>query len=125
VCRDLLRERARLAIYDPRVTADQVRRDLTMACTDMNGHISKIDREMIETNVTVVNDCYQATEQAHAVVVTTEWDEFKQVDFQRIYDSMYRPAFVFDGRNLLDSKKLAAIGFDLRAIGKSDNKSSA
>jgi UDPglucose 6-dehydrogenase len=119
VCRDLLRERARLAIYDPRVTADQIRHDLTMACTDMNGHISKIDREMIETNVTVVNDGYQATEQAHALAVMTEWDEFKQVDFQRIYDSMYRPAFVFDGRNLLDGKKLASIGFDLHTIGKS------
>jgi UDPglucose 6-dehydrogenase len=85
----------------------------------MNGHISKIDREMIETNVTVVNDGYQATEQAHALAVMTEWDEFKQVDFQRIYDSMYRPAFVFDGRNLLDGKKLASIGFDLHTIGKS------
>lgn len=119
VCRDLLRERARLSIYDPRVTPQQIRAELIEVFTDMSGHIRDSDRQLIESNVTVVNDCYQAAQDAHAVAVLTEWDEFKGLDFHRIYESMHQPAFVFDGRNLLDRAKLARIGFEMHAIGKS------
>jgi UDPglucose 6-dehydrogenase len=119
VCRDLLRERARLAIYDPRVSAEQIRDELTRACSDLHGQISPTDREMIENNVTVVNDSYEAAEQAHAIAVLTEWDEFKSLDFDRVYQSMLQPAFLFDGRNLLDRRKMEAIGFEVHAIGKS------
>ena len=49
----------------------------------------------------------------------TEWDEFKEADFESIYQSMMKPAFVFDGRNVLNSQKLADIGFDIESIGKS------
>ena len=118
VCRDLLRERARLAIYDPRVSDRQIRDELTRACADRNGEVSQIDRDMIANNVTVVNDPYQAAEEAHAIGVLTEWDEFKSLDFERVYDSMFRPAFMFDGRNLLDREKMEAVGFELHAIGK-------
>lgn len=119
VCRDLLRERARLTIYDPRVSAEQIRYDLTRACSDIHGQISPTDREMIENNVTVANDVYEAAEEAHAIAVLTEWDEFKSLDFDRVYDSMLRPAFLFDGRNLLDRATMEAIGFEVHAIGKS------
>lgn len=119
VCRDLLRERARLAIYDPRVSEEQVRKDLTAACADLQGNICESDRKLIETNVTVVGDGYQAAEAAHAIAVLTEWDEFKTLDFDRIYASMKQPAFVFDGRNLLDRNQLYQAGFELHSIGKS------
>jgi UDPglucose 6-dehydrogenase len=123
VCRDLLRERARLAIYDPRVGEEQIRKNLVEACSDLQGTISDADRKLIETNVTVVGDGYGAADGAHAIAVMTEWDEFKTFDFDRIYDSMQQPAFIFDGRNLLDRAKLAEIGFELHAIGKpSSNK---
>ena len=49
-----------------------------------------------------------------------EWDEFKELDFERIYKSMAKPAFVFDGRNLLDHDALRKIGFEVHAIGKPD-----
>lgn len=122
VCRDLMRERARLAIYDPRVEPEKVRADLTAACTDMNGHISQLDRELIENNITFASDCYDAADQAHAIAVLTEWDEFRELDYEKVIGTMQRPAFVFDGRNLLDREKLTAIGFELHAIGKSPER---
>ena len=48
----------------------------------------------------------------------TEWDEFKTLDYQKIYDSMAKPAFLFDGRNICDHDALRKIGFDVYAIGK-------
>jgi UDPglucose 6-dehydrogenase len=47
----------------------------------------------------------------------TEWDEFKTYDWQKIYDHMLKPAFIFDGRNILDGEKLKQIGFHYQAIG--------
>lgn len=52
------------------------------------------------------------------MLALTEWDMFKDLDFVRIYESMQKPAFVFDGRNLLDHDRLREIGFQVYAIGK-------
>ena len=57
-------------------------------------------------------------EGAHAVAIMTEWDEFAELDFERLYDSMLKPAFIFDGRNILDLEKLREIGFRAEGIGK-------
>ena len=62
-------------------------------------------------------DPYKALEGAHAIAVLTEWDEFKTLDWQNIYNNMLKPAFVFDGRNLLNKKELEKIGFVYQAIG--------
>ncbi len=69
-------------------------------------------------NIKVVADPYAAAKDAHAVAVLTEWDEFKAYDYQKVYDSMSKPAFIFDGRNILDHEKLRQIGFVVFAIGK-------
>jgi UDPglucose 6-dehydrogenase len=61
---------------------------------------------------------YTAAENADAIVVLTEWDEFKAYDYAKIYKSMNKPAFIFDGRLLLDTQKLAKIGFNVEVIGK-------
>jgi UDPglucose 6-dehydrogenase len=60
----------------------------------------------------------QACAGAHAVCVLTEWDEFASLDFVRIHAGMSKPAFVFDGRNLLDHVALRAQGFIVYALGK-------
>ena len=60
----------------------------------------------------------QACDDAHALAVLTEWDEFKTLDFERIYAKMMKPAFVFDGRNILDHARLREIGFIVYALGK-------
>lgn len=118
VCRDLLRERAKLHIYDPRVSHERIRQDIELAMCDSNGQISTTDQQLIEQNVIFARDCYGAANEAHAVALLTEWDEFKRLDFKRIYAAMQQPAFVFDGRNILDRQALAELGFEVHAIGK-------
>ena len=52
----------------------------------------------------------------------TEWDEFKGLNYESILESMYRPAFLFDGRNLLNHSHLTSLGFEVHAIGKTVSK---
>ncbi len=118
VCRDLLRERAKLHIYDPRVGKEQILQDLHKVMVDASEQISAVDRQLIENNIIIVGDSYQAAKDAHAIAVMTEWDEFKQLDFKRVFRDMPQPAFVFDGRNILDRNHLKSIGFEVHAIGK-------
>ena len=118
VCRDLLEERAHLRIYDPKVNEAQIRQELAYA---MKGEPHKFDGDpvkFIEKHVTVVDSVDEASKGAHAIACLTEWDEFKTVDFKSIYNKMLKPAFLFDGRNILDHKALKEIGFDVHAIGK-------
>lgn len=62
-------------------------------------------------------DPYEVCKDAHAIAVLTEWDEFKNYDWQKIYENMQKPAFIFDGRNVLNGKKLQEIGFVFQAVG--------
>jgi len=102
VCLQLLEEGARLAIHDPKAL-ENARRDL--AGTG-------------EERVAFCNDPYEAACGAHAIALLTEWKEYSQLDFERIYRSMERPAFIFDGRNCLDHTLLYEIGFNVLPIGK-------
>ncbi|MFP9116219.1 UDP-glucose 6-dehydrogenase [Flavobacterium sp. RNTU_13] len=110
VADDLLFEQANIAVFDPKVEEPQVYSDLN--------YLNTRSKEENAKGVSVYNDPYAALEGAHAIAVLTEWDEFKEYDWQRIYDNMKKPAFVFDGRNLLDGDKLKEIGFVFQAIGK-------
>ena len=60
----------------------------------------------------------QACTGAHGIAILTEWDEFKTLDYEKIYASMMKPAFIFDGRNLLDHAKLRDVGFIVYGLGK-------
>jgi len=101
VTRKLLEERAFVSITDPQA--------LKNAKEDLRG---------IDDRVTYEPDPYKAAEDAYAIAVLTEWDEYEHLDFERIYQSMKKPAFIFDGRNILDHKKLHEIGFNVYPIGK-------
>jgi len=70
-----------------------------------------------QEHLRVVSDPYEACNEAHAIAILTEWDEIKTYDWQRIYDQMKKPAFVFDGRRLLDRTQLEDIGFKTYTIG--------
>jgi UDPglucose 6-dehydrogenase len=109
VANDLLFEQAKLAIYDPKVSEAQMLADLDYLQTRTSDENKKFVKAM--------NDPYEACEGAHAIAVLTEWDEFKAYDWQKIYDNMNKPAFIFDGRNLLDKEALTKIGFKYQAIG--------
>lgn len=106
VCRALLEERAHLCIYDPKVSPQQVALDLNL------------DPDAPDCPVTYCHDPYAAAEGAHALAVLTEWDCFRDLDYARIYEGMFKPAFVFDGRNVLDAVPLRKLGFEVYAIGK-------
>jgi len=119
VCKGLLADNACLSIYDPRVSEDQIRTDLST--NEIRWDCSTQVKPMSFTNVkqvSVFGDVYEATKNAHGICVLTEWDEFKTIDYQRIFDSMEKPAFVFDGRNVLNVDKLKKIGFIVYSIGK-------
>ncbi len=122
VCRDLLRERAKLAIYDPRVEEEQIRNDLLKSFANENEEISDRDRALVRENVIICHSPYEAAEKSHAVAVLTEWDEFRQVDVQRVFDSMKQPAFVFDGRSILDRALYSGCGFEIHSIGQDGMK---
>eukprot|EP00818_Percolomonas_sp_WS_P003543 CAMPEP_0117444854 /NCGR_PEP_ID=MMETSP0759-20121206/5474_1 /TAXON_ID=63605 /ORGANISM="Percolomonas cosmopolitus, Strain WS" /LENGTH=459 /DNA_ID=CAMNT_0005236971 /DNA_START=144 /DNA_END=1520 /DNA_ORIENTATION=+ len=125
VSKHLLDERANLRIYDPKVPEDQIRTDLKAV---MNGsyHIdvgmdgSSSKDELVEKHVEIFNDPYEAAKGAHAIVILTEWAEFKEYDYEKIAKSMVQPPFLFDGRMLLDAKKMRELGFDVTCIGKAD-----
>jgi UDPglucose 6-dehydrogenase len=119
VCRDLLEERAKLTIYDPKVDLAKIKMELGYLMAGPDGTCSDANRRLIDENVRVADSCETAARGAHAIAVLTEWDEFKTADFGAIYGSMRKPAFVFDGRNLLDRDQLSEIGFEVHSIGKS------
>lgn len=119
VCRDLLEERARLTIYDPQVGLEQIKQELIYLMTSQYGTLSEKHRQLIDDNIEVANSAEAAASGAHAIAVLTEWDEFKEVNFEAVYQSMKKPAFLFDGRNLMNRKKLSTIGFEVYATGKS------
>ncbi|GMR43458.1 hypothetical protein PMAYCL1PPCAC_13653 [Pristionchus mayeri] len=111
VCKHLLEEEANIAIYDPKVEEKQMRMELGLTTSD-----DKVDKL-----VSVFSDPYEAAKDAHAIVVLTEWDEFKTYDYSRIYESMVHPAALFDGRLLFKRKEMESIGFRFFGIGTAPN----
>jgi UDPglucose 6-dehydrogenase len=101
VCRELLEEHALVVITDP-YALESARADL---------------RDVAD-RVTFEPDPYAAARDAHAIAIATEWPQFAEMDYAAIYETMVHPAFVFDGRNILDHKKLFEIGFNVYAVGK-------
>ncbi|EME26586.1 UDPglucose 6-dehydrogenase [Galdieria sulphuraria] len=110
VCQRLVDERAHLAIYDPKVYETQIWQDITTA--------SKMDRLELEKLVHISSNPYDAAKGSHALVVCTEWDEFRDLNFEKILSIMEKPAFIFDGRNVLSHEYLRKLGFVVYAIGK-------
>ena len=105
----LLNEQAEIVVYDPKVTEEQIYSDLE--------YLGSRSGDANRQAVTVVDSAMEACQDAHAIAVMTEWDEFKELDWKRIYDQMLKPAFLFDGRRLLEPKTKREIGFEFYAIG--------
>ncbi|MDX1472475.1 MAG: nucleotide sugar dehydrogenase, partial [Flavobacteriaceae bacterium] len=105
----LLNEQAEIVVYDPKVKKEQVYADLDY----LNSRSEEENRQRVK----VVNDPYEAGKEAHAIAILTEWDEFQEFDWLKIYNEMLKPAFLFDGRRLLERKPKEEIGFEYYAIG--------
>ncbi|MBU4462317.1 MAG: nucleotide sugar dehydrogenase, partial [Proteobacteria bacterium] len=101
IARRLIEERAHLAITDPKALKN-----------------ARIDLKGIDENVSYIDDPYEAAAKSHAIAIMTEWDLYRDLDYEKIYKSMVKPAFIFDGRNIVDHKKLFKIGFNIYPIGK-------
>ena len=101
---------ANISVYDPKVNHEQMFADIDY----LNTRSEEENKELLQPQT----DPYEACKDSHAIAVLTEWDEFIDYDWQRIYDNMMKPAFVFDGRNILDGEKLEMIGFNIYGIGK-------
>ena len=110
----LINEMANIDVYDPKVSKEQIFESINFLQTR--------DSDMNSKFLNVNDDPYKAAEGSHAVAILTEWDEFKEFDWRRIYESMNQPAFIFDGRNILNREDLEKIGFVYRGIGKPLNE---
>lgn len=106
----LLNEQAEIMVYDPKVSEERIYEDLDF----LGSRTPEENRRLLK----VVKDPYEACKDSHAIAVLTEWDEFKDYNWQKLHDNMIKPAFVFDGRKLLDVQTMKQIGFEYYAIGK-------
>ena len=110
VADSLIDEQANIMVYDPKVNGVQMHADLD--------YLKTRNPDENRLNLFTAKDPYIACEGTHAIAVLTEWDEIIEYDWERIYRNMKKPAFIFDGRNILDRKKLEKIGFICYTIGK-------
>lgn len=106
----LLDEEAYIYVYDPKVSAKQIHLDLN--------NLNSREKSLNTRNLNVEESPYDASKNSHAIAILTEWDEFREYDWEKIYKSMNKPAFIFDGRNILDKTKLEKIGFIYKSIGR-------
>lgn len=109
VANALLHEQAEITVYDPKVSAEQVYADLDY----LNSRSPEENRKYVK----VVDDPYEACKAAHAIAILTEWDEFKTYDWKKIYETVIKPAFLFDGRKLLNKQEVLRLGFQYHSIG--------
>jgi UDPglucose 6-dehydrogenase len=116
VAEHLIEDGAEIHVYDPKVSEAKIVADMRYLY-----ELKGLSEQKIESKIKqifVYKSPEAALNQAHAIAILTEWDEFKTYDWSAIYTNMYKPAFVFDGRNILEAEKLNAIGFELKGIGK-------
>jgi UDPglucose 6-dehydrogenase len=109
VADDLINEQAKITVYDPKVAREKMLNDLN--------YLETRNESANEEAIITFEDPYDACKDAHAIAILTEWDEFASYDWERIYNSMQKPAFIFDGRNILEAKELEQIGFVYNGIG--------
>lgn len=117
VIKNLLEEQAKLEVYDPQVNEEDMFKEL-----EYTHGITEQTHPRLKELVKMQPDVMKAVEGSHALAIMTEWDEFKTLDYGAIYKLMTKPAFLFDGRNILNHGELRAIGFDVDAIGKPQEK---
>ena len=108
VANDLLEEKAEISVFDPKVKPHQMHSDLEY----LNGG------DQYNETLNAETDPYEACKDAHAIAILTEWDEFVDYDWKKIHANMKKPAFLFDGRNILNRDKMEKLGFIYRGIGK-------
>lgn len=113
VMRDLLAERAVLSVYDPQVVREQMFEEFNYTL-----NLNETTLPGMDKMITTASSAIEAATGAHAIALMTEWDEFAAYDYRKLYEVMQKPAFIFDGRNILPHAELREIGFEVYAIGR-------
>jgi len=116
ICDQLIEEGAIISVFDPKVSKQKIEMDLRNLWDSKGISSSEINIKL--KKVKVFNNAEEAIKNTHAIAVLTEWDDFKVLDFKKLYNEMEKPAFIFDGRKILDKSKLEKIGFYCYEIGK-------
>ena len=111
----LIENEAEIHVYDPKVSEEQIKNDMQYLWSQ-KGYSKDVINNCLG-RIYVHDDPYIAVDSSHAIAVITEWDEFKQYDWKKVYSNVQKPAFIFDGRNILDKSALSKIGFNLKGIG--------
>ena len=109
VADNLLNEQAEIIVYDPKVSQERIYADLD--------YLETRSAEENKRLLSVVSEPYDACVDSHGIAILTEWEEFKTYNWQKIYDKMQKPAFIFDGRGVLDRSQIERIGFVYYNIG--------
>ncbi len=112
VAQELMQDKAEIHVFDPKVTKERILLDLKIVAG------SKAEYKAMKKNLHYHTEPYPAMKEAHAIAILTEWDEFKTYDWSSIYKNMLKPAFVFDGRNILNDTEMNGLGFKYKGIGK-------
>ena len=112
----LIENQAEIHVYDPKVSEEQIKNDM-LYLWGQKGYSKDVINNWLE-QINVHYDPYIAMDSSHAIAIITEWDEFKDYDWEKVYKSLQKPAFIFDGRNILDMDALSKIGFNYKSIGK-------
>lgn len=115
VAKELLDDWAEIHVYDPRVSREQIYDDIARVYAGASDPSAVPDFRAL---LRVHDNPYDAMHAAHAVAVLTEWDEFRSYNWAQVYNHMLKPAFLFDGRNILDHPALEKIGFRVKGVGK-------
>ena len=112
----LIENEAEIHVYDPKVSEEQIKNDMQYLWSQ-KGYSKDVINNCLG-RIYVHDEPYIAVDSSHAIAIITEWDEFKGYDWEKVYSRVQKPAFIFDGRNILDKDELSEIGFNYKSIGK-------
>ena len=115
ICKDLLDEGAYLFIHDPKVKEEQIIKDLGIKPFDSNKKQTNIKNE--KGCWLFVQDIYESLFESDAIVILTEWEEYKNINWDLAEQRMRKPAWIFDSRSLIDPQDLRNNSFNFWRIG--------
>ena len=110
ICNDLIENGAKLSIYDPKVSKEQIHIDL-----DKNPKFQRTDND--KGDWSFCESIEEATQNSHAIIVLTEWEEFKNIDLKKLFKMMNKPSWIFDTRFTIDRSKAINAGFNYWSLG--------
>ncbi len=114
ICNNLLEEGAELVIYDPKVSYRKIEEDL------IQKEKIPINQIVSEGSWSKANTIEEAAENSDAIIVLTEWDMFKNLDWEKLSSLMRKPSWLFDTRNITDHKKASENGINIWLLGSSN-----